>query len=158
MSSDPKHDFWLALARSPFLMVRLNDGNEHALPMTAQIDADLGPARGGDIWFFTQPQNRLARGGPAMAQFVSKGHDLFACLAGTNRREEDEAGVGPFSAHAGCARCRHAPPRPALLMLRMDLSDIEIWETDIGIKGLFKMLTGSKVRPGETGSHVHEAV
>lgn len=158
MSSDAKHDFWLALARSPFLMVRLNDGNEHALPMTAQLDADLGPARGGVIWFFTEPHNRLAKGGPAMAQFVAKGHDLFACLAGTIRREEDEAVIDRFWSNAVAAWYEQGRQDPNLLMLRMDLTDIEIWETDMGIKGVFKMLTGSKIRPGEAGNHVHEAV
>jgi len=158
MSHDTKHDFWLSLASSPFLMVRLNDSSEHALPMTAQLDAALGPARGGALWFFTDKHNRLAAGGPAMAQFVAKGHDLFACLAGTITPESDPGVIDRFWSNAVAAWYDGGREDPDLLMLRMDLTDVEIWQADVGLKGLFKMLTGGKIKPGEVGSHVHEAV
>jgi len=158
MSSEIKEDFWHAIAKSPFLMVRLNDSHDHALPMTAQLDRDLGPARGGAIWFFTAKDNRLAAGGPAMAQFVSKGHDLFACLGGTIVEERNEGVIDRFWSNAAAAWYDGGRSDPNLLMLRMDLNDIEIWEADAGIKGLFKMITGQKIKPGEVGKHIHEAV
>lgn len=158
MSSEVKDDFWHAIARSPILMVKLNDGGDHALPMTAQLDRDLGPARGGAIWFFAEKHNRLARGGPAMAQFVSKGHDLFASLGGNISVEADDAVIDRFWSHAVAAWYDGGRQDPDLLMLRMDLTDIEIWEADIGIRGLLKMVTGTKIKGREAGKHIHEAV
>ncbi|MBT2187971.1 pyridoxamine 5'-phosphate oxidase family protein [Sphingobium nicotianae] len=156
--SDVKDDFWNALARSPFLMVKRNDSDDHALPMTAQLDRDLGPARGGAIWFFTERNNRLAKGGPAMAQYVAKGHDLFACISGVLYPEQDPALIDRFWSPTVAAWYDGGRDDPDLLMLRMDLMDVEIWEADVGIKGLLRMVTGSKIKGREAGKHVHEAV
>jgi len=158
MSSDITDDFWHAIAKSPFLMVRLNEGHDHALPMTAQLDKELGEARGGAIWFFTSKSNRLAGGGPAMAQFVGKGHDLFACLGGAITPEQDKAVIDRFWSNAVAAWYDQGRADPDLLMLRFDLTDIEVWEADMGVQGLFKLITGSKIKPGEVGKHAHEAV
>lgn len=158
MSSEIKDDFWHAIAKSPFLMVKLSDSHDHALPMTAQLDEELGPQQGGAIWFFTARDNRLANGGPAMAQFVAKGHDLFACMGGTITQEQDPAVIDRFWSNAAAAWYEGGRDDPKLLMLRFDLTEIEIWEADAGIKGLFKMVTGRKIKPGEAGKHVHEAI
>jgi general stress protein 26 len=87
MSDDIKKQFWKALADSPYVMVGKTGGGEHHIPMNAQLDKDADSA----FWFFTSTDNRLANGGPAMAQFASKGHDLFACISGTLVRESDRA-------------------------------------------------------------------
>src|SRR3546814_5311540 len=60
---------------------------EHSEPLTAQLDKDQVDT----LFFFIARDNRLAKGGPAMAQFVSKGHDFFACLRGTARVDNDPA-------------------------------------------------------------------
>src|SRR4051794_8956094 len=90
MDRDPKQAFWKALSLSPFLMVKLNASSHHSIPMTSVLDEELGAAHGGAIWFFTTRDNRLAPGGPAMAQFISRDHDLFACVAGTLIEESDQ--------------------------------------------------------------------
>lgn len=156
--SDVKEDFWNALARSPFLMVRLNDSDDHALPMTAQLDRDLGPARGGALWFFTDRNNRLAKGGPAMAQFVSRGHDVFACLSGVLYPEQDAAVIDRFWSPAVAAWYDGGRDDPDLLMLRMNLMDIEAWEVDMGIRGLFRLVTGARIMGREASKHIHETV
>lgn len=158
MSHDVKQDFWFALARSPILMVRLDAGGDHALPMTAQLDDTLGPALGGAIWFFTRRDNRLAPGGPAMAQFVAEGHDLFACLSGRIVPETDAGMIDRFWSEGVAAWYEGGRDDPALLMLRMELDDIEIWTRDISLKGFFKLLTGRTLAPGETGEHVREPI
>ena len=38
-------------------------------------------------------------------------------------------------------------------MLRFDLADAEIWETDHSITGKLKMLTGNTIYDEEAGSH-----
>ena len=78
MSSDICKEMWKAMSKSPYLMVALEGQHMHAQPMTAQLDEDAD----GCFWFYTRKDNRLAAGGPAMAQFVAKGHDVFACISG----------------------------------------------------------------------------
>ena len=65
-----KKDLWKKLDDSPFVMIGLADGG-HSIPLTAQLDKDQVDT----LFFFVGKDNRLAKGGPAMAQFVSKGHD-----------------------------------------------------------------------------------
>src|SRR3546814_20153094 len=66
-------------------MVGATGEREHHIPMSAQLDKDAH----GAFWFFTATDNRLAAGGPAMAQFAAKGHELFACISGTPVSESD---------------------------------------------------------------------
>src|SRR3546814_11207710 len=79
MSDDIKQQFWKALADSPNVMVGATGEREHHIPMNAQLDK----AANGAFWFFTATNNRLAAGGPAMAQFAAKGHEMFAWISGT---------------------------------------------------------------------------
>jgi general stress protein 26 len=155
---DLKHDFWLALAKSPYVLVRLEGSKDHALPMTAQLDRVLGEAHGGAIWFFTERGNRLAPGGPAMLHYMSDDHELFACVSGTIREETERAVLDKLWSSMAEAWYDGGKDDPRLLLLRMDLDDIELWEVDISLKGWFKMITGKKMRPDEMGSHVHAKV
>lgn len=58
-----------ALADSPYLMIGLDGTSDHSQPMTAQLDKRCER----QILVLRNKQNRLAPGGPAMAQFSSKG-------------------------------------------------------------------------------------
>ena len=149
MSDSIRKQFWKALESSPFLMVELVNGQDHAVPMTAQLDKDADSA----FWFYASHDNRLAPGGPAMAQFVAKGHDLFACIAGTLTVETDEAVIDRYWSKQVEAWYPGGRNDPNLLMLRFDLDDAEIWTADIGAKGLFKLLTGNTIKPEEAGKH-----
>lgn len=145
---------WKKLSDSPFLMIGLEDAGEHSVPMTAQLD----PEADGTIWFFTQHDNRLAAAGPAMAQFVSKDHKLFACLRGTLVAETDPARIDKHWSTFTEAWFEGGRNDPRLIMLRFDLDDAEIWEGDESIVGKFKMLTGMKIKPEEAGRHVETAL
>jgi general stress protein 26 len=152
MSDDIKVEFWKALAKSPILMVRRDRSGHHAQPMYARLDKDLGPQYGGAVWFFTRRDNRLADGGPAMAQYMSTGHDLFACVSGILVEETDEALIDRLWNNP-VAAWFDGREDPALLVLRMELDDIEIWNTDVSLMGKLKMVTGSRIKPGEAGDH-----
>jgi len=158
VAHDVKQEFWLALARSPILMLKLDGGGEHAIPMTAQLDEALGPQHGGAIWFFTAKDNRLAPGGPAMAQFVSLDHHLFACLSGRLVPEQDTRLIDRFWSSGVAAWYQKGRDDPHLLMLRMDIDDVEIWTADMSFKGWFKLMMGRELDAGEIGHHVHEAL
>lgn len=154
MSDNIRTDFWKALESSPFLMVKLTGEHTHALPMTAQLDRNANHA----FWFYTAKDNRLAAGGSAMAQFVAKGHDLFACISGTLREETDSAVIDRYWSRQVEAWYEGGRNDPKLLMLRFDLYDAEIWTADMGIKGLFKLVTGQPIRPQEAGHHAQVAL
>lgn len=147
-------DFWKQLNASPFLMVGLDGNDDHSLPMTAQLDKDADSA----FWFYTSRDNRLAPGGPAMAQFSAKGHDLFACIHGTLVEEKDAAVIDRHWSKEVEAWYPGGRSDPSLLMLRFDLGDAEIWEADMSIKGLFKMMTGQDVRSDMKGKHAEVAL
>ena len=154
MSDDIRKEFWKALDASPTLMVGQTGEREHHIPMSAQLDKDAH----GAFWFFTATDNRLAGGGPAMAQFASKGHDLFACISGTLRREDDPAVLDRLWNNGVAAFYPGGKQDPKLLLLRFDLDDAEIWTADPGIKGMFKLATGMSMKQGDLGEHARVAL
>ena len=149
MSDDIKQQFWKALADSPYVMVGATGEREHHIPMNAQLDKDAH----GAFWFFTATDNRLAAGGPAMAQFAAKGHELFACISGTLVSESDRTVLDKLWSNSIAAWYEGGKDDPKLVLLRFDLDDAEIWTADPGIKGMFKLATGMAMKDGELGEH-----
>ena len=145
---------WDAMAKSPFVMVRLIGSDHHAEPLTAQLDEDVT----GKFWFYVKKSNRVAEGGPAMAQFVAKGHDLFACIRGTLTPESDPAVIDRYWSNQVEAWFDGGREDPELRMLRFELDDAEIWQADMSVPGLFKMLTGQKIHGEEEGKHAETAL
>ena len=149
MKKELREEFWHAFEKSPFIMIRLDDAGGHAEPMTAQLDKSALHT----IWFFAARQNRIAAGGRAMGQFASKGHDVFACLAGTLVEETDPARREQHWSKEVEAWFPNGRDDPNLLMLRFEIDDAEVWTVDPGLFGTFKMLTGSAIRSSEMGQH-----
>ena len=42
---------------------------------------------------------------------------------------------------------------PNLALIRFDIDDAELWESDMSMSGKIKMLFGGKINPSEEGSH-----
>ncbi len=144
-----KETLWKKLADSPFVMIGPMDGSRHSEPLTAQLDKDQVDT----LFFFIGKDNRLAGGGPAMAQFVSKGHDFFACFSGTARIDNDFAQIDKLWNKQVEAWFPGGKDDPNLALLRFDIGDAELWETDMSLSGKVKMLFGAKINPSEEGSH-----
>lgn len=145
---------WKKMADSPFLMIGLENSSDHSEPMTAQLDEDANS----EFWFYTRKDNRIAPGGPAMAQYVSKDHKVFACIRGTLTEETDPAIIDKYWSKQTEAWFDGGRNDPNLKMMRFDLSDAEIWEGDQSLTGLFKMMTGMKIKPDEAGRHTEVAL
>src|SRR3546814_7450380 len=94
-----KEQLWKKLSDGPFMMVGLSNTHSHSEPLTAQLDRDQVDT----IFFFIGKDNRLAQGGPAMAQFVSKGQDFFACLSGRVLIDNDRAMIDKLWSKIGRA-------------------------------------------------------
>lgn len=147
--SDIRERFWAEMTESPFVMVKLDASHDHAVPMTAQLDPDANH----EFWFYTSRDNRLAAGGPAMAQFAGKDHYLFACIAGTLVEESDPAVIDRYWSKDVEAWYPGGRNDPSLLMLRFELGNAEIWRSDMSLKGVFKQLFGGDVREEMKGKH-----
>ncbi len=143
-----KKDLWKKMAASPFLMLGLSNG-DHSEPLTVQLDQDQVDR----LYFFVGKDNRLASGGPAMAQFVSKGHDFFACLSGKVGIDDNSAMIDKLWSKQAEAWFPGGKDDPNLALLRFDIDDAELWEADMSLSGKLKMLFGGKVNPSEEGSH-----
>lgn len=144
-----KQKLWDKLEQSPFVMLGLTDSGEHSEPMTAQLDKDQVDT----LFFFSGKDNRAAGGGKAMAQFVSKGHDFFACLSGTVRQDPDPRIIDKLWNKQAEAWFPGGKTDPNLTVLRLDIDSAELWETDISLSGRLKMLFGGTIKPSEEGSH-----
>lgn len=149
MKKELREEFWKSFENSPYVMIRLESGGGHSEPMTAQLDRDAHHM----IWFFTSRGNRIAAGGRAMAQFIAKGHDLFACLSGTLMEEVDQTMFDRHWSRAAEAWFAGGREDPNVMMLRFEIDNAEVWTADPGVIGKFKLLTGSKVSAEEIGEH-----
>lgn len=143
-----KKDLWKRVAQSPFVMIGL-DGRGHSEPLTAQLDPDQIDT----LWFFVGRDNRLTAGGRAMAQFVSKGHDYFACFAGDVRENNDPAMIDKLWSKPVEAWFPGGKDDPNLRLLRFDIDDAELWESDLSVLGKVKLLLGQKIEPYDAGHH-----
>jgi general stress protein 26 len=144
-----KKDLWKKMEASPFLMLGLSNGTDHSEPLTVQLDRDQVDT----LYFFVGKDNRLAVGGPAMGQFISKGHDFFACLMGKVGIDNNRAMIDKLWSKQAEAWFPGGKDDPNLALLRFDISDAELWESDMSLSGKLKMLFGGKINPSEEGSH-----
>lgn len=154
MNKELQHEFWEAFEDSPFIMMRLEGSTDHAEPMTAQLDKDAHHT----IWFFTTRDNRIGRGGKAMGQVCTKGHDIFACISGTL---VEETGTARWDKHWDRVAESWFPngrQDPNVVMLRYEIEDAEVWSADPSIMGKLKMLTGRPISAEEAGEHAVGAV
>jgi general stress protein 26 len=143
-----KKDLWEKMSYSPFIMVGLAD-DCLSEPLTAQLDKDQVDT----LWFFIGKDNRLAGGGAGVANYVSKGHDYFASLRGTMQIDNDPAMIDKLWSKPVEAWFPGGKTDPNLALLRFDIVDAELWETDMSLGGVVKMLLGKKIEPSEEGSH-----
>ena len=134
------------LNASPFVMIGLTDGS-HSEPMNVKTD----DAQPNTLFIFSGKDNRIASGGDAMAQFVGKGHDFFACLAGTVSQETDQATFDKLWDNRVEAWFPNGKADARLN--RFDISSAELWETDVSASGRLKMLFGGTIHGEESSSH-----
>lgn len=149
MTDAIRADLWNMMAQSPIMMVRRNEGNDHAEPLIAQLD----PAANGEFWFYTSRSNRIAPGGPAMAQFVARSHELFCSISGILTEEKDPAIIDRYWSQRVNSWYPQGRDDPDMLMMRFELIDAEIWKPDNSLQGLFRIMSGKADAPREMGIH-----
>lgn len=153
-TEDLKTKFWTALSSSPFVFLQLDSDPHTAVPMTAQLDKQADSA----IWFFTGRDHTFAQGGPATATFAGKGHEMFARFSGVLVEETSRARLDKQWSTMIEAWFPGGKDDPNLLMLRMDLGQAEIWNSDLGFFDNAKMLLGFDTRKDAHDEHTETAL
>lgn len=148
-----KAKFWNALDESPFVFLQLDREPHTAVPMTAQLD----PEAEGVIWFFAHRGHPLAADGPATATFASKDHNIFARLRGVLSRETRRARLDRQWGQVAEAWF-DGKDDPKLVMLRLDLTGAEIWNSDLGFLDNTRMLLGFDVTEEARENHLATAM
>ena len=152
-TDEVKEKFWKALADSPFLFLERDGCSDGAVPMTAQLDKDANSA----IWFFTTKDHHLAKMGPATATFAGKGHEMFARFSGTLSEETSRERLDEHWSSITEAWF-DGKDDPKMIMLRMDLGQAEIWNSDMGFIDNMKMLMGFDSRQEAMKEHTETAL
>jgi len=147
-----EEQFWGALEDSPFVMLGLDQARGSAMqPMTARFEDE--DRANGCVWFFTAKDHDLTRAlgqdDRAIASFAAKGHHLFASLRGRLILDNSRDQVDRLW-NAIVAEWYDGKDDPKLALLRFELDDAKIWQSDIGgfLKPAFNKLFG---RAPETG-------
>jgi len=144
-----KHKFWKAFADSPFVFLERKNNPDGAVVMTAQLDKDANSA----IWFFTKRDHHLAKMGPALCTFAGDDNQIFARFDGTLSEESDKSRIDQFWNNIVEAWFE-GKDDPNMILLRMDLGNAEIWNSDLGMISNAKMLLGMDVREESREKHV----
>lgn len=136
-----KEKFWKAVKSDRTMMVGLTGVDaSHTRPMTGLLDGDEGP-----IWFFSSKDAELVQqvsaSRDAIATFVDKGHNLFACVHGRLSHEADRSMIdrlwNPF-----IAAWYDGKDDPDIALLRFDPGEAEIWYDASSLMSAVKMLVG----------------
>jgi general stress protein 26 len=149
MDKSTQEAFWKAFANSPYIMMQLDGSDEHAEPMTAQLDKDAHHA----LWFYLARDNRIATCGAAMGHVATKGHEVFASISGTLTEETDLVVREKHWDNVVEAWFPNGKNDPNVLMLRFNIADSEVWISDTSLKGKLKMLAGIGINAREASEH-----
>lgn len=144
-----KEKFWKNMEQSPVVMLQMDADPDSAAPMTAQLDKEGH----GNIWFYTSRSGHFGHGGPATCTYASKNHDLFARFHGTLIEETSRERLEKHWSNFVEAWFPGGKDDPDLIMLRMDLGDASIWDSDLGPVTTVKMMLGMDVREDAEGYH-----
>jgi general stress protein 26 len=138
-----ENKLWSQLKSDRTIMIGLaKEGEGASQPMTAIIEHESA----GPIWIFSASDADLVQDlgmdtKPATAQFVSKGHGLFATLHGQLQRHDDQAVVdrlwNPF-----VAAWYDGQHDPKLRLLRLELEHAHVWLNENSVFAGMKMLFG----------------
>ena len=110
--------------------------------MTAQFENDWSP-----IWFFASTDNELVisstGGSPAIATFMSKGHDIFATIHGRLVVDNNRTVIDRLWNRFVAAWFEGGKNDPKLALLRFDAERAEIWLDDSSLLAGIKLLLGA---------------
>jgi general stress protein 26 len=149
MSQQLLNSLWEGIQEEGQVMVGLRENQNHSEPMHAYLDKNADDR----LWLIMKKDNRVAKGGESIVQYIGKDHKLFASIAGELVEEEDQSMLDMFWSNAAEAWFDEGIDDPNLHFMRLDLKSVEIWNKNPTFTGALKMSTGSKVDPEDAGDH-----
>jgi general stress protein 26 len=136
--------FWKALADDRVAMLGLAREAGRAQPMTAQILHAVHER--GPVWFFSAKGTDLADavgdGQPAVLQFSSKGHEVFASLQGELTIDNDRATIDRLWNRFVAAWYEGGRDDPRLVLLRFEPEHAQVWLNEVSLVAGVKLLLG----------------
>lgn len=142
--ADIREKFWKALKSDRTLMLGVAGSREHSQPMTAQLD-DENPSS--PLWIFSSKDTHLVQaigaGQRGMAQFVSKGHDLFACIEGDLTLESNRTIIERLWNPYVAAWYEGGKDDPKLQLIRFDADHAQVWLNENSLVAGVKLLLGA---------------
>lgn len=142
--ADIREKFWKALKSDRTLMLGVAGSRDHAQPMTAQLDEE-NPSS--PLWIFSSKDTHLVQaigaGQRGMAQFVSKGHDLFACIEGDLTLENNRAMIEHLWNPYVAAWYQGGKDDPKLQLIRFDPEHAQVWLNENSLFAGVKLLFGA---------------
>lgn len=142
--ADIRDKFWKALKSDRTLMLSISGSREHAQPMTAQLDDDDSDS---PLWIFSSKDGHLVQsigaGQRGMAQFVSKGHDVFACIEGDLALDNNRAIVERLWNPYVAAWYEGGKDDPKLQLIRFTPEHAQIWLNENSLFAGVKVLLGA---------------
>ncbi|WP_128255073.1 pyridoxamine 5'-phosphate oxidase family protein [Falsirhodobacter deserti] len=132
---------WKALQDHATVFLGLSNAEHgHARPMTFIADGDHGP-----LYVFTTKDNdmveRAHAGSAAFAHYVSKGHDLWACIHGNISITADRAVIDRlWNSHV--AAWYSGKDDPKMAVIRFDADHAEVWEDSSSALAGIKLALG----------------
>lgn len=149
MADDPQKDaeiearFWKALRSDMTVMLGLGSEIDQR-PMAAQLEGkeDRGP-----VWFFGHTDSDLyealgERTKEAQFSFASKGHDVWATVAGRLRVDRDRAKIDALWSPQAAAWYENGKDDPKLLLLRFDIDHAKVWKDGSSLIAGFLSILG----------------
>jgi general stress protein 26 len=143
-TSEIEQKFWKALRSDRTLMIGLRGlQSGHAQPMTVLFEDDQSQ---GPLYIFTANDTDLARalgdGAGVIANFSSKGHDLFASMNGQLEPYNDRAVIDRLWNPYVAAWFEGGKSDPKLQLLRFEPVDAQVWLNDHSLLAGVKLLLG----------------
>jgi general stress protein 26 len=142
--ADIRAKFWKHLKSDRTIMLGLDRPGVHAQPMTVQLEGD---DESGPLWIFSAKDTDFVRsvgdGARVMAQFIGKGHDIFACFDGDIRPNNDRAMIDKLWSPFVAAWFEGGKDDPKLQLLRLDPGHAQIWLNENSLFAGMKLLLGS---------------
>jgi general stress protein 26 len=136
--------FWSMLKKDRTMMLGLYGVDEgHTRPMTANL-----VEHSNSIWFFGARNSEIAqslanRTQRVVANFTSKGHDVFATLHGLLKIDDDRDRIDQLWNPFVAAWYQEGKGDPNLVLFRLDAERAEIWLDGSNILAGIKMLFGA---------------
>jgi general stress protein 26 len=140
-----REKFWKHLKSERTIMIDfIGDADGHSQPMTAQLEDNHEQ---GPIWIFSSKETDFVKSISAgksrvMTQFVSKGHDLFACFDGDISLNNDRAMIDKLWSPFVAAWFEGGKDDPKLQLLRLDPGHAHIWLNENSLFAGVKLLLG----------------